>query len=76
MERRRVPGDRNRVEVRLDAEAYARLQELASSRKWPLATVLREAVDHLHRELEKEHKLKAVERLASLRLPVPPPRAS
>ena len=61
----------NRLEVRLDPERRSRLEELAREKGAPISEVVRQLIDDAYEEIDRARRRRAVERMASMSLPVP-----
>ena len=61
----------NRLEVRLDPERRSRLEELAREKGAPISEVVRGLIDDAYEEIDRARRRRAVERMASMSLPVP-----
>ena len=61
-----------RLDVRLDTEQRRRLDELVAERGAPISEVVRRLIDDAYEDVMRKRRMKAVERLASLNIEVPP----
>ena len=59
-----------RIQVLLSSDQHKRLETIAKARGTSIGALIREAVEKSYLQSDKEERLKAVQALANLRLPV------
>lgn len=65
-----MPVLNKRVQVLLSSDQHKRLETLASRRGTSIGALIREAIEKLYIQPDQEERLKAVQRMAELELPV------
>ena len=60
-----------RLEVRLDPERKRKLGEIARENRRPVAEAVRQLIDQGYEEVLRERRLRAVEEIRGLSIPVP-----
>jgi hypothetical protein len=66
-----MASPKKRVEIRLEAEDYEKVEELSRKLQQPTAQIFREALHLLYSRLLQEERLQAVKNLANLDLKIP-----
>ncbi len=60
-----------RLDLRLDDERRSHLEEIAHARGEAISEVVRQLIDDAYEIIDRDRRLRAVERMAALSFPVP-----